>query len=136
MLRKKKTQQQSKITKYPIGTFIRTESGVFFVLSETKRARFTTDRALASWSPITIADAKESDIAVKRLRVSLGSMKFRNGSLLFSQATGRMYLVSEGKLRHITNPDVLAALGFTRSDAVWVSKSEINLHEMGEELSG
>jgi len=106
------------------------------VLSETKRARFTTDRALASWSPITIADAKESDIAVKRLRVSLGSMKFRNGSLLFSQATGRMYLVSEGKLRHITNPDVLAALGFTRSDAVWVSKSEINLHEMGEELSG
>jgi len=63
-------------------------------------------------------------------------MKFRNGSLLFSQSTGRMYLVSEGRLRHITNPDVLAALGFTRSDAVWVSKSEINLHEMGEELSG
>jgi hypothetical protein len=62
-------------------------------------------------------------------------MKFRNGSLLYSQASGRMYLVSANKLRHIINPDVLTALGRKRSAAVWVSLDEINLHEKGEPLA-
>jgi hypothetical protein len=62
-------------------------------------------------------------------------MKFRNGSLLYSQANGSMYLVSDGKLRHITNPDVLDQLAINRNEAVWVSKEELNLHEMGLELN-
>lgn len=62
-------------------------------------------------------------------------MKFRNGSLLYSQASGKMYLISENKRRHITNPDWLDALAFNRSDAVWVSAAEINLHEEGPPLN-
>jgi hypothetical protein len=62
-------------------------------------------------------------------------MKFRNGSLLYSQASGNMYLVSDNKLRHITNPDWLTYLGARRADAVWVSLAEINLHEKGEPLN-
>lgn len=61
-------------------------------------------------------------------------MKFRNGSLLYSQSDGTMYLVSENKLRHITNPDWLGHLGFTHRDAVWVSEEEIRLHKMGPTL--
>lgn len=62
-------------------------------------------------------------------------MKFRDGSLLYSQADGKMYLVSDKKRRHITNPDWLDTLGVKRSDAVWVSIAEINLNEEGEPLN-
>lgn len=62
-------------------------------------------------------------------------MKFRNGSLLYCQADGKMYLVSENKVRHITNPDVLPNIGAKREDAVWVSLEEINLHEKGVPLN-
>jgi hypothetical protein len=63
-----------------------------------------------------------------------GKMKFRNGSLLYSQASGKMYLVSEGKIRHIRNPDILTLIGAVRDEAVWVSSAEIKLHEEGETL--
>lgn len=96
--------------------------------------RFITDRVLESWAPQRIIETSEAEPAVQRLRVS-SKMKFRNGSLLYSQASGKMYLVSDSKLRHITNPDVLEGLGAQRDDAVWVGMDEINLHEMGEPLN-
>ncbi len=62
-------------------------------------------------------------------------MKFRNGSLLYSQADGKMYLISDNKARHITSPDILTGLGIRRQDAVWVSEDEIKLHEEGAPLN-
>lgn len=120
-------------TEYPAGTFLHTEEGYFYVVSATKRYRFLTTRVLDSWAPLKVIEASEHEDAVSRLRV-VSKMKFRNGSLLYSHASGKMYLVSDSKLRHITNPDWLDWLGFKRTEAVWVSAAEINLHEMGASL--
>lgn len=120
----------------PVGTFFHTEKGYFYVVqaaSTVARYRFLTKRVLDSWAPVNVVEASESDPAVSKLKIA-GKMKFRDGSLLYSQASGKMYLVSGHKLRHITNPDWLDWLGFKRSSAVWVSKAEINLHEIGESL--
>jgi hypothetical protein len=122
------------IVEYPQGTFLKTENGYFYVKDATARYRFSTVRVLNSWSPQRIVNASENDAAVKRLKV-LAKMKFRNGSLLYSQADGKMYLVSNGKVRHIKSPDILTGLNMRRQDAVWVSESEINLHGEGEPLS-
>ena len=120
---------------YPPGTFLRTENGYFYVVKlstgRTVLYSILTTRVLDSWRPVKVVFAPEESINIP----VLGKLKFRDGSLLYSQASGRMYLVSEHKLRHITNPDWLAHLGFSRQDAVWVSLDEINLHEKGEPLN-
>lgn len=132
MARLWKKPQQIHLSEYPKGTFLKTEKGYFYVMGSDKRFRFSTKRVLDSWAPQRITETTESNIS--NLRV-VAKMKFRSGSLLWCQADGKMYLVSDNKVRHITNPDILAGLGATRNDAVWVSDSEINLHEEGEPLT-
>lgn len=134
MVFKKTKTQKPKPSNYPEGTYLQTENGYFYVYSPTKRYRFLTTRILESWAPHKIVQASEQDAAVRKLKVA-GKMKFRNGSLLYSQSDGKMYLVSANKLRQINNPDWLDFLGFTRREAVWVSLAELNLHEMGEALN-
>jgi hypothetical protein len=134
MLRQPKKQPSQKPTEYPSGVFLHTEKGYFYVFKGNQRYLFLTTRVLDSWAPQRIIECSEDDAAVKRLTI-FSKMKFRNGSLLYSQANGSMYLVSDGKLRHITNPDVLEQLAIERKSAVWVSKEELNLHEMGLELN-
>lgn len=131
---RKKSQNLSKAPWLPVGTFLKTEDGYFYVKSKTARAS-CTPRVMESWRSHTVVNISESSPAVKALKVS-GKMKFRNGSLICSQSDGKMYLVSEYKLRHIKNPDWISNLGFTRDDAVWVSDEEMNLHEIGEPLNG
>lgn len=136
--RRKKQQARpssQQISCYPPGTFIQTEKGWFYVKDGSTRLTILTDRLLDSYNPIRVVTTTEGHPAVAPLRVA-GKLKFRNGSLLYSHASGKMYLISQGKLRHVTNPDVLTELGFKRSDAVWVSLDEINLHERGEPLNG
>lgn len=129
----RKKQSKTQIPEFPPGTYLKTEKGYFYVPSPNKRFRFITKRVLDSWAPPRVVEVSEEDPAVAKLKIA-AKMKFRNGSLLYHQANGSMYLVSENKLRHITNPDWLEALGFKRNDAVWVSDDEIKLHEMGATL--
>lgn len=132
---KKRPKPQKKAKFYPSGTFISTEQGYFYVVNPTKRFRITTQRVLDSWNPARVVQASEGDDAVKRLKVGVTKMKFRSGALIQNQEDGKLYLVSDNKLRHIQDPDWLAALGASRNDAVWVSKSEIEIHDMGEPLT-
>jgi len=133
MWSKSQQKPRQKPSEYPAGIFLHTEKGYFYVYSPTKRYRFITTRVLESWSPQRIIECSEEDPAVKKLKV-VSKMKFRNGSLLYSQASGRLYLVSDNLLRHITNPDWLEMLSLDRASAVWISKEEIQLHEMGTTL--
>lgn len=117
--------------KYPSGTFLHTEKGYFYVVSASKRFRVISKRVLESWSPPRVVETTEAAAANHRIAAKL---KFRNGSLLYSQANGKMFLVSDNQLRHITNPDWLDWLNLDRRKAVWVSQEEINLHELGDPL--
>lgn len=132
MFRKTQKQTQSDKVDYPTGTFIHTEAGYFYIVSPTTRYRLISKRVLDSWKPHRVVETTEAAVAAFKV---YAKMKFRNGSLLYSQASGSMYLVSDNKLRHITNPDWLTRLGARRADAVWVSLNEINLHEKGEPLN-
>lgn len=124
----------SLTTNVPVGTFLKTEKGYFYVTGETKRLRFISDRVLDSWSPQRIVELTEANPAVEKLVIK-AKMLFRDGSLLYSHANGKMYLISEHKRRPIENLFVLDNLGATLQDAVWVSQEEINLHEEGAPLT-
>lgn len=117
---------------YPSGLFVKTEKGYFYIVSPSKRYRLISRRVLDSWNPQRVIETTEA--SVSKYRIS-AKMKFRNGSLIHNLADGKIYLVSEGKRRHITSPDVLERIGATRKDVVSVSLEEIKLHEEGESLS-
>lgn len=119
---------------YPSGVFIHTEKGYFFISGEGKRMRCITKRALDSWAPQRIIETTEA--AVSKYRIT-SKIRFRNGSLIYSMADAKLYLISEGTRRLITSPEAAARIGAPggRTDAVCVSEDEINLHPEGAPLN-
>lgn len=119
-------------TNYPIGSFIETENGYFYIVNSTKRYRISTHRCLVSWRPHRVI--KTTEAAVGKYRIA-SKMKFRNGSLIWNISNGTLYLIESGKRRAIISPDALTRIGAVYDDAVPVSLDEIKLHEVGEDLS-
>lgn len=132
MLRRKSTELPTEPTKYPSGVYIHTEKGYFLIKDADKRSRITTPRVLASWAPQRVVRTTEAAVAGYRI---VSKLRFRNGSLIYSIADGKMYLIENGVRRHIVNPDVLTLIGATTKDVVTVSLDEINLHPEGASLT-
>ena len=107
---------------------------MYYVHKAGGRAKFIHQRIMDSWKPDRVLQLDEKDECVRCLPIT-SKMRFRSGCLLYSQSSGRLYLVSEGRLRQVMNPDTLGALGLSRNDAVWVSAEEIAIHQKGEPLN-
>jgi hypothetical protein len=125
-------------TVYPVGTFVRSEKGYFFISSKDKRLRLISERVLRSWAPPRVVQVRESALANYRIAAKL---KFRNGSLIWNISDGKIYLIESGKRRWLKNPEWFYVLGLNPSDLSWnmkrimhVSDEEIKLHELGEDL--
>lgn len=125
---------QSNPVEYPSGVFVRTERGYFMITGEDKRYRCLSKRVLDSWAPQRVIDTTES--AVKQYRIT-AKLKFRNGSLIHNVADGKVYLISDGKRRHVQSPDAFEMLNAKRDrkHVMSVSLAEINLHPEGEPLT-
>lgn len=126
-------QSRTEPLDYPSGTFVHTEKGYFLISNERKRFRCITKRVLDSWAPQRVIETTEQ--ALVNFRVS-AKLRFRNGSLIHSIADGKIYLISDGKRRHVLNPDWFEFLGAVRdrNNVLSVSLDEINLHPEGEPL--
>ena len=132
MFRKKQSRSlPTSPQEYPLGTFVKTEAGYFYISTPNKRLRLISQRVLDSWSPPRIVETTEA--ALKNYKI-WAKMGFRNGSLIHNIADGKIYLVAGNKRRHVTSPDALDRIGATRADVVSVSLTEINLQELGDEL--
>lgn len=137
-LRRQKKTLPTSPTEYPVGSFVKTEKGYFYIVFKVKRYRLTSERVLKSWSPPRVVETTEA--AVSKYRIA-AKMKFRNGSLIWNIADGRIYLVENGKRRWLKNPDSFYLVGLDPADLKWnweriqhVSQDEINLHEQGEDF--
>lgn len=115
---------------YPSGTCIKTPSGYWYILGG-KRYRIITERILRSWSFPRIAQGYETNIGRYK---PAGKLGFRNNSLLYNLSNGKIYLVVDNKLRHVTNPDRLSEIGASFDEAIIVSTAELKLHQEGESL--
>jgi hypothetical protein len=118
-------------TDYPVGTFIKTEKGYYYLLNDKKRLRIISKRVLDSWSPARIVETTEA--AVKHYRIT-SKLKFRNGSLLYSYADARIYLVVDGRRCPMLSPDAFDKICANPKEAVPVSVEELNLHQLGDEI--
>lgn len=133
MFKKKKSKSLSvrnEPTVYPDGVCVETPQGVYLIKGQ-KRYRVPTQRILDSWAFPLIVETTEEALRNYKVAARLG---FRDGSLIYNIADGKMYLVSNNKRRHITSPDALELLGVDRSRVVNVSNFEINLQQLGEDI--
>jgi len=114
-------------TNFPSGLAVKTDKNTYWI-KDGKRYRLISDRAATSWS-FTTVHATEAALTGFKLAGKLG---FRDGSLIKNIADGKIYLVSQNKLRHIVDPDSFTIYGLDRSKIVEVSEAEISAHDLGE----
>lgn len=119
----------SQPTNFPSGLAVKTDKGTYWI-KDGKRYKLISDRAAQSWS-FTTVNATEAALSGIKL---IGKLGFRDGSLIKNIADGKMYLVSQNKLRHIVDPDIFDRYGLDRSNLIEVSEAEIKAHDIGETL--
>lgn len=133
MLRRtKKPQRPSNPVVYPVGSAVESDGNYYYIKSSSIRMRVPSKRILDSWKFHRVIPSNE--LGLKNYKI-MGKLGFRSGSLIHNVADGRMYLVSENKLRHIQSPEALVLIGAVYNEAVNVSESEISLHELGLPLA-
>lgn len=116
-------------TNFPSGIAVKTDKDTYWI-KDGKRYRLISGRASDSWS-FTTVNATESALTGFKLAGKLG---FRDGTLIKNIADGRIYLVSQNKLRHVVDPDSFTRYGLDRSKVIEVSETEISAHDLGEKL--
>lgn len=119
----------SQPTNFPSGIAVKTDKGTYWI-KDGKRFKLISDRAAKSWA-FTTANATETALSGIKL---VGKLGFRDGTLIKNIADGRIYLVSQNKLRHIVDPDSFDRYGLDRTKVVEVSDTEVKAHDMGENL--
>ena len=125
----KSTLTVSQPTNFPSGLAVKTDKGTYWI-KDGKRYKLISDRAANSWSFATV-NATEAALSGIKL---VGKLGFRDGALIKNIADGKMYLVSQNKLRHIVDPDIFNRYGLDRSKLIEVSEAEIKAHDIGENL--
>jgi len=112
----------------PSGLIAHTEKGYFYIKG-LKKFKFVSERAMLSWNlpVISTTDDKLSEFKL------FGTLGFRDGTLIKDISDGKIYLVSDSKRRHVTDPDVLEWLN---TIIIKASQKEVLIHEEGDPLNG
>jgi len=122
-------QSVTSPTNFPSGLAVKTEKAVYWI-KDGKRYKLISDRAADSWAFPTV-NALESALSTTKL---VGKLGFRDGTLIKNIADGKMYLISQNKRRHISDPDTFNKFGLDRSKVIEVSDIEANMHDIGDNL--
>jgi len=125
----KTTLTISQPTNFPSGIAVKTDKDTYWI-KDGKRYRLISNRAAQSWCFTTVLATEAALTGIKLV----GKLGFRDGSLIKNLADGKMYLVSQNKLRHIVDPDSFNRYGLDRSKVIEVSDKEISAHDLGENL--
>jgi hypothetical protein len=125
----KNTLAISQPTNFPSGIAAKTDKDTYWI-KDGKRYKLISDRAAQSWCFTTVLATEAALSGIKLV----GKLGFRDGTLIKNVADGKMYLVSQNKLRHIVDPDSFNRYGLDRSKMIEVSEKEISAHDLGENL--
>ena len=116
-------------TNFPSGIAVKADKDTYWI-KDGKRYRLISDRAAKSWSFTTV---NATEAALTGFKVA-GKLGFRDGALIKNIADGKIYLVSQNKLRHIVDPDSFTKYGLDRSKIIEVSEAEVSAHDLGENI--
>lgn len=129
LLKNTQTPLITSPTNFPSGIAVETDKGTYWI-KDGKRFKLISERAAKSWSFTTV---KATEPALVNIKI-VGKLGFRDGTLIKNVADGKMYLLSQNKLRHIVDPDSFNRYGLDRSKVIEVSEAEIKSHDLGENI--
>ena len=129
LLKNTQTPLITSPTNFPSGIAVETDKGTYWI-KDGKRFKLISDRAAKSWSFTTV---KATEPALVNTKI-VGKLGFRDGTLIKNVADGKMYLLSQNKLRHIVDPDSFNKYGLDRSKVIEVSEAEVKSHDLGEDI--
>jgi hypothetical protein len=129
LLKNTQTPLITSPTNFPSGIAVETDKGTYWI-KDGKRFKLISERAAKSWSFTTV---KATEPALVNIKV-VGKLGFRDGTLIKNVADGKMYLLSQNKLRHIIDPDSFNKYGLDRSKVIEVSEAEVKSHDLGENI--
>lgn len=128
----KRQQKTSSISSYvPSGLIAKTEKGYFYVKGN-KRFKFVSDKAMSTWN-LKVVDTTEAYLSEIKI---CGNIGFRDGTLIKDISNSKIYLISDSKKRHVTDPQVFIDLNYTKQDIVLASSKETACHVEGEKING
>ena len=116
-------------TNFPSGVAVKTNIATYWI-KDGKRYKLISDRAAKSWA---FTEINATEDAVGHMKIT-GKLGFRDGTLIKNIADGKIYLISQNKRRHVTDPDTFSKYGLDRNSVVEVSDMETNMHDLGENL--
>jgi hypothetical protein len=125
---KKKTNKKIYSPVVPSGLIAKTEKG-FYYIKGNKKFKFVSEKAMTTWS-LPIIETKDPMLSQF---ITAGVLGFRDGTLIKDVSDGRIYLVSDSKLRHVVEPEVFEWLDVKVIEA---GQKEVSVHEKGEILNG
>ena len=125
--KKPQIQIKSFSPNVPSGLIAHTEKGYFYIKGK-KRFKFVSERAMVTWGlpVITTLEEKLAETTV------FGVLGLRDGTLAKDISDGKIYLISDSKRRHVTNPDVLL---WMNSSIIEVSQKDISVHVEGDPIN-
>jgi hypothetical protein len=129
LLKNTQTPLITSPTNFPSGIAVETDKGTYWI-KDGKRFKLISDRAAKSWFFTTV---KATESALVNTKI-VGKLGFRDGTLIKNVADGKMYLLSQNKLRHIVDPDSFNKYGLDRSKVIEVSEAEVKSHDLGEDI--
>lgn len=102
---------------------------IVFLAKSGNGYKFYSPRAQASWGlPVNYLDHRQDSFP----RNIMGTLGFRDGTLIQNAVDGKIYVISNAKRRLLTAP--LGDYGFDYSQVVEVSDDEVAFHSLGENL--
>lgn len=126
-------QRVEEISYYPIDKVIDglvySYGHLVFMAKNGNGYEFYSDRALASWGLTVYPLDRMADSLPRKF---VGTLGFRDGSLIQNAKDGKIYVISNAKRRLITAP--LSDYGFDYSQVIEVSDAEIQFHPEGEDI--
>ena len=112
---------------YIDGLAVETELG-YYLVRRGVRVPFPSKRVFDTWGLHAI---RSSEAACQHLPV-VGIMGIREGSLVVDFMDNKLYMISGGKRRLVSNPSFLEDLQIDPIEAIVVSHEEILLHSEAE----
>ena len=117
---------------HPDGAFVRGANGwSLWVVSNGRRMPFTSGDEFSSRASARDVAAPPPDVLALTPTVSSG---WRDGTLI-GVLGGPIYLVSNGRRRHIVSGPLMDALGLRSSNVLWMSASDAAIHPPGDPIT-
>jgi D-alanyl-D-alanine endopeptidase (penicillin-binding protein 7) len=117
----------------PIGEAVRTKAGnqLYFIKDNVAHLVYDEKIIRIDYPSLAIKTIADADL----LKYSEGDpLLFKDGTLMGLLNTPFIYVIENGKKRHITSEAVFTGLGYKKENVIWVNQIAGPIHETGQAI--